>query len=278
MPLIKPTSIVLQTGHGFLTDLVGAWLFTEGTNFSFADSSGNANHLSRSMGTGTLWTNATTSGVAPYLALTSSTILSRGAVDTDFNHIATDPWTVIFWLSRRGNSGGTYQRLQARSNNLIDMAFKINTWEPAWFSGAAWQDLGQGSAVSGADEMWAFAYDATNLRVFKGSAVIPSAVTTLDSRAAAPVISQTMTFFGNGAEDYLGNVYSVFYHRRALNLAQLTSHYSATYEAFQNPPAPASTPIPQEFWRGGLADGSYYHGATPRGGNPSLLDWLGGRG
>ena len=275
MPLTKPSTIALQTGHGFLTDLVGAWLFTEGTNFTFADSSGLANHLSRIAGAGGTWTSA---GVnAQYLNIAAGVRIGRGAVDADFNHLATEPWTVIYWISRNGDSAGTYQRLQFRAaNNTVDQAFKVTTWQPAWFSGAAWQDIAAGSAVSGTDEMWAFAYDGTNMRVSKGSTAIPSGVTQLDSRLAAPVITAAVDFFGNNAgEDFFGNVYALFYHRRALSLAELTSHYSATFEAFQAPAAAGGGSDGSIFYRGAVAGGGDYY---PRGGGtPHLLDWLGGR-
>lgn len=266
MAFEKPSPIVLQSTHGFVADLVGAWLFTEGTGETMLDSSGLANHIRRGAGTGNLWTNP---GVnAWYLALNGSQRLNRDAADADFNHTAANPWTVIFWISRRGDDGGTYQRLLFRSDNRNDLAFKRTTWQPAWFNGAAWQDIAAGSAVSGTDEMWAFVYDTTNLLVYKGSQANPG-VTLLDSRAAAPSILQPINLFGLsplGTEDFVGDAHAVFYHRRALTAAQLSTHYSAPFEAFTTPPT-----IPVEFYAGGVRDGSYYAGA---GDAPHLLDWL----
>ncbi len=278
MPLEKPATITLQSGHGFLTDLVGAWLFTEGTNFTFADSSGLGNHLSRTLGSGGTWTRTGTNAV--YFNIAAATVLGRGGADTDFEHGAADPWTVIYWISRRGDSAGTYQRLQFRSvNNTVDQALKITTWQPAWFSGAAWQDIGGASAVSGADEMYAFAYDGTNLRVYKGSDQIASGVTLLDARAAAPVITNTLQLFGNNAgEDFFGNVYATFYHRRALSLAQLATHFSAPFEAFQDAAAPGGGAGSTFYYRGSAGDADFYRGSRGApGGSAHLLDWLGGR-
>lgn len=243
----KPTDIGLQSGNGFSTDLVGAWLFTEGTGHTVADYSGRGHHLS---GTGYSDGSWGTDG-ASFLKMHISR-LSCNTDTSDFNHVAGEPWSISFLLRNRGG-GGTFQRIASRPANVVDMAFQGNDdFGFGFFNGSAWVNK-ISSGASGACDWWHITHAANNTmkvyrnaeEVYSGSQAIGN-TGALDFAAAPGADLPADEYFG-------GDFAAIFYHRRALSAGDVASHYSAPFAGFSIPPNPEPPQRPEAaVWVGSV--------------------------
>lgn len=274
MPLVKPATIELDAAHGFVNGLVAAYLLTEGTNVTLLDSSGRGNHIFKIDGADPGWTNP--DGNNPYMVKTAIARWGRGATASDFNHISSQPWTVIVHFARRGQSAGSFPRINFRTTtNICDIGISGTGWNPSFFNGSAWTQVTADTSLSGVDSMYAFVYNGSTVVVIKGSA---AGVTQLSSTSQTITSTGQLSWWGNNSEDLFGSIYGMFYHRRALSFNEIATHYSDPFGAFDGPPppdlhvSPDNTFIPHGFT--GLSGDGFYDTTAP---SPShILDWLGG--
>lgn len=268
----KPTAPVLRPSHEFANGLQAAWLFDESTGVTIRDQSGNGLHLAGTNVSDGSWANDGDNRVFCRNRLGAQTgRWNKSAAALNF--AAGTDWTEIWWFAYRGGNG-VKQRIRSRTGNVMDLGYDQTGLPLQLFQGTVWIGLGE-SGASGLVQCVAIVHTGStdDIRVFRDG--VFKQETSLNGVANTGEIF-VGTAPGVLTEYVSGDWIAGFIHNRALSDAEIASHYSDPFNAWEAQPAvdpgiPGTGNISVFQPRQYLSPGSYR--APPL---PHLLDWLGG--